>query len=290
MLGEIAAHVRSVRESEWGGLRVEDLWLDSLFCSIRLSDGSVGLALNYDQEGLPGVPREVSAATREHLLSMRAGDPLLWELLTAPSESLAQTALLVALLSALSAPVLADEVRLATLGLTSLDQRIALREFSGRTVTVVGAGGYLEEALGLPFERVYCCDFNHADAAFADKVRRRFPQAGEKLVLDDGTRTLELIAEADIVCLTASTLCNDSLLALLPGEPKTVILEGPSGGVLPGPLFERGVTHLVHNPVDVDFVELSKRFSRQEAKGLQSIVSGRFIDIILPEQRTVVKA
>ena len=66
-----------------------------------------------------------------------------------------------------------------------------------------------------------------------------------------------------------------------------VVLEGPSGGVLPTPLFNRGVTHLVHNPVDIDYVELSRRFSRQRARGLQAISSGEFIDILLPEQRTV---
>jgi hypothetical protein len=287
MLADLTTHIRSVRASDWETLRLDDLWLDSLFCSVRLSDGSVGLALNYDQEGLEGVPREVSAATREYLLETRQQDPLLWDLLTQPSDSLAQTALLLALLSALSAPVLASPERLAELGLQSQEGRISLRTFPGKTVTIVGAGGYLGEAVQ-HFERVYCCDFNHADADFAGKVRRRFPQ--ENLVLDDGQRTLELIAEADIVCLSASTLCNGSLAALLPQDPKVVILEGPSGGVLPGPLFARGVTHLVHNPVDVDFVHLSQRFSRQQAKGLTDIVSGRFIDILLPEQRTVYPA
>lgn len=79
--------------------------------------------------------------------------------------------------------------------------------------------------------------------------------------------------------------------ALLPPTPhdKVVILEGPSGGVLPGPLFERGITHLVHNPVDVDYVHLSQRFSRQAVKGLAKTTSGRFIDMLLPEQRTVQK-
>lgn len=284
MLTELAQHVREVRASDWNQLRVDDLWLDALFCSVRLNDGSVGLALNYDQEGLQGVPREVSAATRAYLLETTPEDPLLWDLLTQPSDSLAQTALLVALLSALSAPVLNSPERLARLGLTSRDGRIPLKEFPGKTVTIVGAGGYLGEAVQ-HFERVYCCDFNHADAGFATKVRRRYPQPN--LILDSGERTLELIAEADIVCLSASTLCNGSLAALLPHEPKTVILEGPSGGVLPGPLLKRGVTHLVHNPVDVDFVHLSQRFSRQQEKGLTDMVSGRFIDIILPEQRTV---
>jgi len=287
MLADLATHIRAVRASAWEQLSLDDLWLDSLFCSVRLSDGSVGLALNYDQEGLEGVPRDVSAATREYLLETRQQDPLLWDLLTQPSDSLAQTALLVALLSALSAPVLASPERLAELGLSSQDGRIPLRSFPGKTVTIVGAGGYLGEAVQ-HFERVYCCDFNHADADFAGKVRRRFPQSN--LVLDAGERTQELIAEADIVCLSASTLCNGSLAGLLPPEPKVVILEGPSGGVLPGPLFARGVTHLVHNPVDVDFVHLSQRFSRQQARGLTDLVSGRFIDILLPEQRTVYPA
>ena len=106
------------------------------------------------------------------------------------------------------------------------------------------------------------------------------------VLYDDGGQTLRLIEEADIVCITASTLCNGTLESLL-SKSKVVIVEGPSGGVLPQPLFERGVTHLVYNPVDVDYVTLSHRHSRQRRKGQQITTSGRFIDIILPEQRTV---
>jgi hypothetical protein len=291
MLTALAAHVRQVREPDWARLAIADLWLDNLFVSVRLNDGAVGLALNYDQEGLPGVPRDVTAATRAYLLETLSQQPLLWELLTRPADSLAQVALLIALLSALSAPVLASQERLAALGLQALDRRIPLRAFpTRRVVTIVGAGGFLDEAVAEPsIEQVCCCDLNFADEEFRGKVERRFPQAGKRLVLDDGGRTLELIGAADVVCITASTLCNGSLESLLPSpaHSQVIILEGPSGGVLPGPLFDRGVTHLVHNPVDVDYVHLSQRFSRQQEKGLTTIVSGRFIDILLPEQRTV---
>lgn len=297
MLLEIAHHVREVRQPDWPNLRIDDLCLDSLFTSVRLNDGSVGVALNYDLEGEGTITVSQVDATRAHLLSQVEGQPLLWEMLTEPSESYAQMALLVAVMSALSAPVLADAHWLSQLGLTAEDGRLPLKAFRGQgatRVTVVGFGGYLEEALNQDWlKKVSCCDFNANNEDFKRKNPYPFQlyeKARDRLevVYDDGGRTHDLIAEADIVCITASTLCNGTLAGLLPKTSgKVVIVEGPSGGVLPQPLFERGVTHLVYNPVDVDFVNLSQRHSRQRRKGQQITSSGRFIDIILPEQRTV---
>lgn len=299
LLDKLKGHLRALRSRDWNDLRVSDLCLDSLFTSIRLSDGSVGVAMNYDLEGHTTLTTQQIDDTRLHLLSLLSEDPLLWECLEAKSDSDAQRALLVALLSALSAPLLADDEALKEQGLRADAGRLKLDAFShlgATSVTVVGFGGYLEEALSQSWlQRVCCCDYLANDEGF--RQRNPYPfQIAEKarermeVVYDDGGRIHELIESADIVCMSASTLCNGSLESLLPANTngrKVIILEGPSGGVLPGPLFERGVTHLVHNPVDVDFVDLSHRFSRQARLGLQRITSGRFIDIILPEQRTV---
>jgi hypothetical protein len=157
-------------------------------------------------------------------------------------------------------------------------------------VVIVGVGGYLAEAVAQDWlGQLACCDFNFGDPAFRANNPYLFQRLAERsVIVDDGAGTTGLIAEADIVCISASTLCNSSLQSLLPGNgSKVVIVEGPSGGVLPGPLFDRGVTHLVHNPVDVDYVQLSQRYSRHCAKGLMTVSSGRFIDLILPEQRTI---
>lgn len=297
LVGDLAAHLSEVRSDDWSGLAIEDLCLDSLFLSVRLNDGSIGVAMNYDLEGHTSITAQQISDTRLGLLERLEEEPLLWEMLQEPTESLAQQALLIAVLSALSAPVLACQERLGSLGLTSREGRHPLQDFQreGAVITVIGFGGYLEEALNQNWvTRVNCCDYLANDEGF--KSRNPYPfQLREKalermeVVYDDGSRAHELIEEADIVCLSASTLCNGSLESLLPTPRpgRVVVLEGPSGGVLPRPLFERGVTHLVHNPVEVDFVELSHRFARQEREGLQRISSGRFIDIILPEQRTV---
>ena len=294
---QLRGHVKEVRAKDWDDLFIDDLCLDSLFLSVRLNDGQVGIAMNYDLEGHSSLTYQQIDDTRQHLLGLLDDDPLLWQLLSEPTESHAQMALSQAILSALSAPILANPDALGELGLTATPGRLPLSVFSenARTATIIGFGGYLEEALKQPWlDSVNCCDF----LAFHEGFQARNPYPFElkkraekqkKVTYDDGSRALELIAEADIVCLSASTLSNGSLQALLPSlrEDRVVLLEGPSGGVLPGPLFERGVTHLVHNPVDVDFVKLSHRFSRQNRKGLQTVTSGRFIDIILPEQQTV---
>jgi hypothetical protein len=298
VLLDLCRHLANVRSRDWERLAIDDLCLDSLFTSVRLSDGSVGLAMNYDLEGSHSITYAQVDETRRRLRDRLTEEPLLWQFLQKPSPSLGQQALLVAVLSALSAPVLADDVRLRELGLVSSQGRVALKSFEPlgcRKVAVVGFGGFLEEALAQDWlVKVSCIDFLANDEEFR-RINpypfRLYQEASKRMdvVYDDGPRAVELIEEADVVCISASTLCNGSLESLLPSPraDRVVILEGPSGGVLPGPLFERGVTHLVHNPVDVDFVELSHRFSRQTRQGLQKINSGRFIDVILPEQRTV---
>lgn len=297
MLLDLARHVQAVRRSDWDALRIDDLCLDSLFSSVRLNDGSVGVALNYDLEGEGSITLQQVDDTRHFLLGQLDEQPLLWRFLTEPGESYARMALLVAVMSALSAPILGSDRNLAALDLTASDGRLPLQSFRhlGATrVTVIGFGGYLEEALAQDWlKSVACCDFNAHNPEFKRKNPYPFQlyeKAKDRLevIYDDGGRTHQLVAEADIVCITASTLTNGTLQELLPKQAgKVVIVEGPSGGVLPGPLFQRGVTHLVYNPVDVDFVTLSHRHSRQRRKGLQITSSGRFIDILLPEQRTV---
>lgn len=300
LLPDLSRHIQEQRQSDWSSLAIDDLCLDSLFLSVRLKDGSSGAAMNYDLEGVPDITPAQIDHTRQRILEKLPEDPLLWDYLHAgDSDSLAHQALWVAILSALSSPVLQNTERLQQLGLKSQNGRIPLRHFQAqevRKVTIIGFGGYLEEALAQDWlETVYCCDFLALDENFQRynpypfRIKEEAEKRGLHVVYDDGQNASALIDEADLICLSASTLCNGSLEALLPPDPRIVILEGPSGGVLPGPLFERGVTHLVHNPIDIDFVQLCHRFSRQNRQGMQKISSGRFIDILLPEQRTVTR-
>jgi hypothetical protein len=298
LLEDLSRHIQAQRQFDWSDLAIEDLCLDSLFLSVRLRDGSCGAAMNYDLEGLPDITPAQIDHTRQRLLEKLPEDPLLWNYLhTQDSDSLAHQALWVAILSALSAPILQNSGSLQELGLQSRQGRIPLQHFQDqgvRKVTIIGFGGYLEEALTQDWlEKVCCCDFLALDENFQRynpypfRIKEEAVQRGLEVVYDDGQNASALIDEADLICLSASTLCNGSLEALLPPDPRIVILEGPSGGVLPGPLFELGVTHLVHNPIDLDFVQMCHRFSRQNRQGMQKISSGRFIDILLPEQRTV---
>lgn len=300
LLQDLSRHIQEVRATEWDSLRIEDLCLDSLFLSVRLNDGHCGAAMNYDLEGHHSITLAQVDQTRLQMLAQAQDDPLLWNYLQRDTESDAHNALWMAVLSALSAPVLQDAKRLEKLGLVSVADRIPLRSFrdSGSpTITIVGFGGYLEEALAQDWvARVNCIDFLVSSEDFRQRNPYPFKLYDEaiqrmQVVYDDGTNAAELLEEADILCLSASTLSNRSLEHLLPTRrpDRVIILEGPSGGVLPGPLFERGISHLVHNPIDVDFVTLCHRFSRQNRQGLQKITSGRFIDIILPEQRTVTR-
>lgn len=301
LLSELSEYTRSIRSADWDRLRIQDICLDNLFLSVRLNDGHCGVAMNYDLEGHHAITPEQVDQTRAQMLELVAEDPLLWNYLQRDTPSDAHNALWVAVLSALAAPVLNDPQCLEGMGLKSVSGRTPLKELSmtaSPVVTILGFGGYLEEALAQDWvAKVNCIDF----LVSSDDFRQRNPypfqlqaEASQRMqvIYDDGGNAFELLEEADILCVSASTLTNRSLEQLLPRPRygRVVVLEGPSGGVLPKPLFNRGVTHLVHNPVDLDFVNLCHRFSRQSRLGLQKITSGRFIDILLPEQRTVSRA
>ena len=101
---QLRGHVKEVRAKDWDDLFIDDLCLDSLFLSVRLNDGQVGIAMNYDLEGHSSLTYQQIDDTRQHLLGLLDDDPLLWQLLSEPTESHAQMALSQAILSALSAP------------------------------------------------------------------------------------------------------------------------------------------------------------------------------------------
>ena len=64
LLLELATHISTSRRKEWEALAIEDICLDSLFASIRLNDGSVGAAMNYDLEGAHSITNDQVDQTR----------------------------------------------------------------------------------------------------------------------------------------------------------------------------------------------------------------------------------
>lgn len=92
------------------------------------------------------------------------------------------------------------------MGLHSSQGRIPLSAFratGARKVTIVGFGGYLKEALAQTWlDRVCCCDY----LAFDPEFRRHKPYPFQ--IYEEASQRMEVIANADIVCLSASTLCN----------------------------------------------------------------------------------
>ena len=166
----------------------------------------------------------------------------------------------------------------------------------GTRVAVIGCGGYLRDALQASFvEEVVCSDpgFFDPDAQdyFGPYVENCIqPYQGKKRIrLSDGRDTEQIVKDCELLFVTGSTLVNDTLLPLLrwAGEKPAIILEGNSAGLYPFPLFEMGVTHLVQTVVDVDCVALSHRFAAQKAGGHIEIPDASYLEILLPEMRTI---
>ncbi len=266
-------------------VRVVDLCLETLHAGIQCSDGEAGLALNYDQEGDEQLPSALLNKMSQRLLERVGGDPLLEQTLFQAEEAPTLRAVTVAILNALSAPLCQPE-RAAELGFAVLAGRLSLTSFwgSGTSLAVVGCGGFLEEAVRLPWLRkVSCLDLNFATPQRSHRYRTYLQQVvdpqrdSKEIVLDDGSGAERILAETDLLWLSGSTLCNDTLALLLQaaGNCRAVVLEGHSARLWPGLLQPHGVHHVVRTPVDLPVAALLRRYAGQLERGHAVIGPGR---------------
>jgi GMP synthase (glutamine-hydrolysing) len=201
----------------------------------------------------------------------------------------------IALLNALSAPLCATHQP----GFARLNGRLPLQAFwgLGQHLTVIGCGGYLEEAVQLPWlQKVSCIDLNFC----SDERRLRYqpfieqvldPQRSHlEIQLDDGSKSQPILAQTDILCVSGSTLCNDTLPGILEQAPncKAIILEGHSAGIWPGLLTNFGIHHLVQTPLDLPVPDLMRRYASQLEQGIAQLGPGPYFDTLFPQRQTLV--
>lgn len=250
ILDSISGDIRHLRETS--NLFIEDLDLSAPFTLLRLNDGSVGSAGNYDVQN--GNQQHNPSDQRAWYLSRVASDPLLMETLS-EDNSLTGISLKTSLLSALSQPLL-DEGALRRLGycyrrLEDLSQAVANRLQPDDTVTVVGFGGLLDAVCRWQSMRhIYVCDFLFQQSKYRRIAERRIARLGQRsgqCTILDGSQYREALRSSTVAIVTGSAICNgtlEELLSLCSGC-REVILQGPSCSLLPTEFFRRSVTLLV---------------------------------------------
>lgn len=250
ILTPIYQDIRQIREIS--GLSIEDLDVSTPFTVLRLSDGSVGSAGNYDIQN--GNPKHDPSDARARYLGRLGSDPLLVETLE-QDNSLTGLSLRTAVLSALSQPLFnMNQLREFGCGyqtVADMGQALAGRLRPDDTVTVVGFGGLLDViCLSPQVHHVYVCDFMFREARYRRTAQRRLAKLGRRFggyTLLDGTQCSEALASSNIAIITGSAVCNgtiEELLAISSGC-REVILQGPSCSLLPVEFFRRSVTLVV---------------------------------------------
>lgn len=247
-------------------LKVEELYLRSYFSVVGLSDGSVGSAGNFDiqfnyENKIPYNPPQLE----KRLLAKTNDDPLLLNSLWDSKDGVGRS-LLVAIASALSQDLLTSSyLEKRNMGLRrgrSFEKISGWEGFVSSllqeedTITVIGYGGVLFSLLkSKKPERIYVSDLNFNYESFLDKKTRDLKAKLKKgnfrgdLKLSDGSDNQDLIADSDVLFITGSALCNDTMTDLLLNSQgcRNVVVQGPSASVFPKALFDSNVDYVLTN-------------------------------------------
>jgi len=250
ILSSILSDLRQIRDLS--DVVIEDLDVSTPFTVVRLSDGSVGSAGNYDVQN--GNQEHDPSRLRTRYLSQLPNDPLLMTTLE-QDNSLTGLSLKTSVLSALSQPLF-NMNALRNLGfgyqvLADMGQAIEGRLRPGDNVSVVGFGGLLDTICRQPqVQHVYVCDFLFREARYRKVGERRLAKLGRRFgaySLLDGTQFAEASASSTVAVITGSAVCNGTIEGLLTcaSHCREVILQGPSCSLLPTEFFRRSVTLVV---------------------------------------------
>jgi hypothetical protein len=240
------------RDFEATKSRIRFVELDPRFTVVELDDGNVGVGASYYK----AEPKTLHYI-RDAIKRVTARDPILGKLLFSlegrgveelfprDQRQFFVEALRTSIVSALSSRVL-----------RSSDGNFeSLKEFprglfeQSRRALLIGYGGFLDELIShRNLESLHISDFSyHKQRQEMDSAIRsyRLSYPRVELTIDDGSRssTGEFLRVADLVCVTASTLCNGTLDALLENtnHDATVVIWGRSAAIYPKALFDRGV-------------------------------------------------
>ncbi|MCD6229339.1 MAG: hypothetical protein J7K00_00875 [Candidatus Diapherotrites archaeon] len=246
---------------------VENISFEFLYTMIGLSDGSQGIALNYnyaDPSGTSGT--KFMGCDCESVLKKNAF-------------GLTELSAKVATMSALSQRFF-NKREMGKIDVDFQKDKFMLDSIvrDNETVSIVGWGGLLDAAgmsnarkvnvVELQYNRLTCKRFDGA----CEKLGRVF----NKQISCFGTDKMGVLLESDVICITASALCNNTMEDILSycSNAREVIVHGPSGSIFPSAFFNSGVTGVLTYLVNVDLFSLSKKtpdIAREPNKYLEGV-------------------
>jgi hypothetical protein len=206
---------------------------------------------------------------RHALMAEIDKDPLLLQA-TTPADDLLLLSLRVATVSALSAPVIrrgGDQRFIASAAVPGAIFGAA------RSAVVIGFGGYMQALARSPsIQSLHVADLLYPRRRDEmDRVCARYQseRQGLRMTVSDGNDIWRRLAGADLVCITASTLCNGSMEKLLKATASCakVIVQGQSGSVHPAEMFRRGVALVSTTLKPPGLIDLSDQYLRCTLEG-----------------------
>ena len=246
---------------------VKKVSFDFLYTLVEISDGSQGMAINYDYPNSSKL--DFFNVNCEKILVENRFD-------------LAGLSVKVAIISALSQRFFNKE------HLSKLNCKIQTEKFRVSSVikkedvvSVVGWGGLMDAVGRSDSKKMNLVElqYNNSTKMFFDVACGDLNRKYNKPVQCFGCDEMDVLEKSDVVCITASALCNntiDGVLSYCKGA-REIIIQGPSGSVYPVSFFDKGVTGVLTYFMGVDLFELfyiNKDARREPNKYLQEVYMG----------------
>lgn len=247
------------------GPKLEKIVINSGFSGMLLDNGAMGIAMNIRSGGL------FNDRVIENFLADKPGkqgldvarelEEKIEQLSPESNSTLVLRSLLVALLNALSRPLLNEEY-LNSLGykLTiGAEKHVSQQVQEGETVTIVGFGGMVRNVAKIA-GKTYVSELEPSlfkSTIFSKEGLVYGPQCAQ--VVAAGTAASYFHA-SDTIFITGCTLVSNTMEEILAQcQGRRVIVYGHTAGLFPGPLFKRGVSlvstgRVTDSPLMVDLL------------------------------------
>lgn len=242
------------RQKDISQHRIDDFYVCSPFTVVRLNDGSIGSAGNYDiQNHTKDYNR---SEVKDKYQKLIEGDPLLLKSL-AGAISYVDVSLKVAIISALSQSLLTPEI-ISHAGLVYEDYvnpQPLLEKLlkASDKVILIGYGGGLDVfCTSEKVKNLVVCDFMFDQRKYKDIAWRRIKNLSSNLshihLISDISQQ-NYLADANVCYITGSAVCNGTMETLLDlaTQCREIIVQGPSCSLFPVEFFRRSITLFLTN-------------------------------------------
>ncbi len=228
--------------------KLEKIVINSGFSGMLLNNGAMGIAMNIRSGGLFNdrvIEKFLADKPGQQGLDVaREFEERIAQLPPEHNSTLVLRSLLVALLNALSRPLLNQEYLnsegyLLTVG---AEKHASQQVNEGETVTIVGFGGMVRNVAKIA-GKTYVSELEpdiFKSTIFSEQEVTYGPQCAQ--VISAGTAS-SYFRDSDTIFITGCTLVSNTMEEILAQcQGRRVIVYGHTAGLYPGPMFKRGVS------------------------------------------------